>query len=336
MRLPKLYPTNHLNKKFNANQLSKKVKSVLSYYDDKHLLKSATYLNQIVDEKLDDDEIEIYDLSLFNHNAEVKSDNASFMTAFLMVFQHYSRIDSLPCYFGETLPEINSQIDEFRVIAKRLKGYMEDGLFYGSALEYISAYEEIKKVIKMMPSFIAKEDGGANSDEHYVIYFCLFQLLKDYIKEEYVKCDNYPDNFGDFINFSTYIHTIKFLDIIRKAFGCYNLDYIHTSNHFNTVGDFLDEIPPQLITDKFMKQDLQEMGVNVIELGKIDLALDNIPQLNEMDLDENDEDYNDDEDDGKFNFNSSVRTIIEPLIDISQQIGLSPNFIKYISNKYQG
>lgn len=336
MRLPKLYPTNHLNKKFNANQLSKKVKSVLSYYDDKHLLKSATYLNQIVDGKLDDDEIEVYNLSLVNHNMGAKSDNAIFMTAFLIVFEHYSRIDSLPCYFGETLPEINGQIDEFRVIAKRLKGYMEDGLFYGSALEYISAYEEIKKVIKMMPSFIAKEDGGANSDEHYIIYFCLFQLLKDYIKEEYVKCDNYPDNFGDFINFSTYIHTIKFLDIIRKTFGCYNLDYIHTSNHFNTVGDFLDEIPPQLITDKFMKQDLQEMGVNVIELGKIDLALDNIPQLNEMDLDENDEDYNDDEDDGEFNFDNSVRPLIEPLIDISQQIGLSPNFIKYISNKYQG
>lgn len=336
MRLPKLYPTNHLNKKFNANQLSKKVKSVLSYYDDKHLLKSATYLNQIVDGKLDDDEIEVYNLSLVNHNMEAKSDNAIFMTAFLMVFEHYSHIDSLPCYFGETLPEINGQIDEFRVIAKRLKGYMEDGLFYGSALEYISAYEEIKKVIKMMPSFIAKEDGGANSDEHYIIYFCLFQLLKDYIKEEYVKCDNYPDNFGDFINFSTYIHTIKFLDIIRKTFGCYNLDYIHTSNHFNTVGDFLNEIPPQLITDKFMKQDLQEMGVNVIELGKIDLALDNIPQLNEMALDENDEDYNDDEDDGEFNFDNSVRPLIEPLIDISQQIGLSPNFIKYISNKYQG
>jgi hypothetical protein len=336
MRLPKLYPTNHLNKKFNANQLSKKVKSVLSYYDDKHLLKSATYLNQIIDGKLDDDEIEVYNLSLVNHNMEAKSDNAIFMTAFLMVFEHYSRIDSLPCYFGETLPEINGQIDEFRVIAKRLKGYMEDGLFYGSALEYISAYEEIKKVIKMMPSFIAKEDGGANSDGHYIIYFCLFQLLKDYIKEEYVKCDNYPDNFGDFINFSTYIHTIKFLDIIRKTFGCYNLDYIHTSNHFNTVGDFLDEIPPQLITDKFMKQELQEMGVNVIELGKIDLALDNIPQLNEMDLDENDEDYNDDEDDGEFNFDNSVRPLIEPLIDISQQIGLSPNFIKYISNKYQG
>ena len=85
-----------------------------------------------------------------------------------------------------------------------------------------------------------------------------------------------------------------------------------------------------------MKQDLQEMGVNVIELGKIDLALDNIPQLNEMDLDENDEDYNDDEDDGEFNFDNSVRPLIEPLIDISQQIGLSPNFIKYISNKYQG
>lgn len=336
MRLPKLYPTNHLNKKFNANQLSKKVKSVLSYYDDKHLLKSATYLNQIIDGKLDDDEIEVYDLSLINHNTEAKSDNAIFMTVFLMVFEHYSRIDNLHCYFGETLPEINSQIDEFRVIAKRLKGYMEDGVFYGSALEYISAYEEIKKVIKMMPSFIAKEDGGANSDEHYIIYFCLFQLLKDYIKEEYVKCDNYPDNFGDFINFSTYIHTIKFLDIIRKTFGCYNLDYIHTSNHFNTVGDFLDEIPPQLITDKFMKQDLQEMGVNVIELGKIDLALDNIPQLNEMALDENDEDYNDDEDDGEFNFDNSVRPLIEPLIDISQQIGLSPNFIKYISNKYQG
>ena len=336
MRLPKLYPTNHLNKKFNANQLSKKVKSVLSYYDDKHLLKSATYLNQIIDGKLDDDEIEVYNLSLVNHNMEAKSDNAIFMTAFLMVFEHYSRIDSLPCYFGETLPEINGQIDEFRVIAKRLKGYMEDGLFYGSALEYISAYEEIKKVIKMMPSFIAKEDGGANSDGHYIIYFCLFQLLKDYIKEEYVKCDNYPDNFGDFINFSTYIHTINFLVIIRKTFGCYNLDYIHTSNHFNTVGDFLDEIPPQLITDKFMKQELQEMGVNVIELGKIDLALDNIPQLNEMDLDENDEDYNDDEDDGEFNFDNSVRPLIEPLIDISQQIGLSPNFIKYISNKYQG
>lgn len=333
MRLPKLYPTNHLNKKFNANQLSKKVKSVLSYYDDKHLLKSATYLNQIVDGKLDDDEIEVYDLSLINHNMEAKSDNAIFMTVFLMVFEHYSRIDNLHCYFGETLPEINSQIDEFRVIAKRLKGHMEDGVFYGSALEYISAYEEIKKVIKMMPSFIAKEDGGANSDGHYIIYFCLFQLLKDYIKEEYVKCDNYPDNFGDFINFSTYIHTIKFLDIIRKTFGCYNLDYIHTSNHFNTVGDFLDEIPPQLITDKFMKQDLQEMGVNVIELGKIDLALDNIPQLNEMDFDEIDED---DDEDGEFNFDSSVRSIIEPLIDISQQIGLSPNFIKYISNKYQG
>ncbi len=334
MRLPKLYPTNHLNKKFNANQLSKKVKSVLSYYDDKHLLKSATYLNQIIDGKLDDDEIEVYDLSLINHNTEAKSDNAIFMTVFLMVFEHYSRIDNLHCYFGETLPEINSQIDEFRIIAKRLKGYMEDGVFYGSALEYISAYEEIKKVIKMMPSFIAKEDGGANSDEHYIIYFCLFQLLKDYIKEEYVKCDNYPDNFGDFINFSTYIHTIKFLDIIRKTFGCYNLDYIHTSSHFNTVGDFLDEIPPQLITDKFMKQDLQEMGVNVIELGKIDLALDNIPQLNEMDFDEIDDD--DDKEDGEFNFDSSVRTIIEPLIDISQQIGLSPNFIKYISNKYQG
>lgn len=331
MRLPKLYPTNHLNKKFNANQLSKKVKSVLSYYDDKHLLKSATYLNQIVDGKLDDDEIEIYDLSLINHNAETKSDNAIFMTAFLMVFEHYSRIDNLHCYFGETLPEINSQIDEFRVIAKRLKGHMEDGVFYGSALEYISAYEEIRKVIKMMPSFIAKEDGGANSDGHYIIYFCLFQLLKNYIKEEYVKYDNYPDNFGDFINFSTYIHTIKFLDIIRKTFGCYNLDYIHTSSHFNTVGDFLDEIPPQLITDKFMKQDLQEMGVNVIELGKIDLALDNIPQLNEMDFDEID-----DEENGEFNFDSSVRSIIEPLIDISQQIGLSPNFIKYISNKYQG
>lgn len=334
MRLPKLYPTNHLNKKFNANQLSKKVKSILSYYDDKHLLKSAAYLDQIIGEKLDDDEIEVYDLSLVNHNTEAKSDNAIFMTAFLMVFEHYSRIDSLPCYFGETLPEINGQIDEFRVIAKRLKGYMEDGLFYGSALEYISAYEEIKKVIKMMPSFIAKEDGGANSDEHYIIYFCLFQLLKDYIKEEYVKCDNYPDNFGDFINFSTYIHTIKFLDIIRKTFGCYNLDYIHTSSHFNTVGDFLDEIPPQLITDKFMKQDLQEMGVNVIELGKIDLALDNIPQLNEMDFDEIDDD--DDKEDGEFNFDSSVRPLIEPLIDISQQIGLSPNFIKYISNKYQG
>lgn len=334
MRLPKLYPTNHLNKKFNANQLSKKVKSVLSYYDDKHLLKSATYLNQIIDGKLDDDEIEVYNLSLVNHNIEAKSDNAIFMTAFLMVFEHYSHIDSLPCYFGETLPEINGQIDEFRVIAKRLKGHMEDGLFYRSALEYISAYEEIKKVIKMMPSFIAKEDGGANSDEHYIIYFCLFQLLKNYIKEEYVRCDNYPDNFGDFINFSTYIHTIKFLDIIRKTFGCYNLDYIHTSSHFNTVGDFLDEIPPQLITDKFMKQDLQEMGVNVIELGKIDLALDNIHQLNEMDFDEIDED--DDDEDGEFDFNSSVRTIIEPLIDISQQIGLSPNFVKYISAKYQG
>lgn len=334
MRLPQLYKTKHLNNKFDTNKLSKKLKSILSYYDDKYLLKSATYLDQIIGEKLDDNEIEIYDLSLFNHNAEVKSDNASFMTAFLMVFQHYSRIDSLPCYFGETLPEINSQIDEFRVIAKRLKGYMEDGVFYGSALEYISAYEEIKKVIKMMPSFIAKEDGGANSDGYYIIYFCLFQLLKDYIKEEYVKCDNYPDNFGDFINFSTYIHTIKFLDIIRKTFGCYNLDYIHTSSHFNTVGDFLDEIPPQLITDKFMKQDLQEMGVNVIELGKIDLALDNIHQLNEMDFDEIDED--DDDEDGEFDFNSSVRTIIEPLIDISQQIGLSPNFVKYISAKYQG
>ena len=44
----------------------------------------------------------------------------------------------------------------------------------------------------------------------------------------------------------------------------------------------------------------------------------------------------DDDEDGEFNFDSSVRPLIEPLIDISQQIGLSPNFVKYISAKYQG
>ena len=76
------------------------------------------------------------------------------------------------------------------------------------------------------------------------------------------------------------------------------------------------------------------MGVNVIELGKIDLALDNIPQLNEMDFDEINED--DGDEDGEFDFDSSVQPIIEPLIDISQQMGLSPNFVKYISAKYQG
>ena len=332
MKLPKLYKTQHLNNKFDTNKLSKKLKSILSHYDDKYLLKSAAYLNQIVDEKLDDNEINVYDLSLLNRNAETQSHNASYMTLFLMVFDHYSRIDNLPCYFGKTLPEINSQIEEFEIIAKRLKGYMEDGIFYQSALEYISAYEEIKNVIKKMPSYIAKEDGGADSDEHYILYLCLFQLLKDYIKEEYVKIDNYPDNFGDFVNFATYIHTIKFLDIIRKTFGCYNLDYIHTSGHFDTVGDFLQEIPTQLITNKFVKQDLQEMGVNVIELDKFDSALNNLSQLDEMDFEEID----DDEDEDEFYFDNSVRAIIDPLIDIAQQMGLSPNFIKYIRNKYQG
>ena len=48
------------------------------------------------------------------------------------------------------------------------------------------------------------------------------------------------------------------------------------------------------------------------------------------------EEIDDDEDEDEFYFDNSVRAIIVPLIDIAQQMGLSPNFIKYIRNKYQG
>ena len=334
MQLPKLYKNKHLNKQFDTNKLSEKLKSILSHYDDQHLLKSAVYLEQILNDKLNDNDIERYNLSLLKYNSKNGSHNAYYMSIFLEVFDLYSRIDDLSCYFGKTLPEIDVQIEEFNVVAKRLKGYMEDGIFYQSAVEYISAYEQIKKTIQMMPAYMDEDSDDVNDindEDYYIIYLYLFQLLKDYIKEEYVRRDEQVSDFNDLMNFAPYIDTVKLLDITRKTFGCYNTDYIHTSEHFNTVGTFLLELPAPLLSKNFINPSLQEMGVNVIELNNFDLALDNLSQLEATTFNESEDD---DEDD--FDIYQNVREIIEPLIDLSQQMGLSPNFVKYISEKYKG